>query len=156
LAIIILLLSVVSVDGKTYKVFLVRGNVSVVKNRNLTPVKEGMVIDESTFVKMDKHSTLTLMDERKRRLPSVNGVREGKLIKILKSDNIKILYYLKDMWDFITGKSASDFGVSIDKDKNVNINGVFSRGEGSVELVDDNAIQVLMLKQIIEEAIRDE
>lgn len=156
LTIIILLLSAVSVDGKTYTVFLVRGDVSVVKNHTLTPVKEGMVIDDNSFVKMDKHSTLTLMDERMRRLPSVNGVRKGKLKKMLKSDRTKILYFLEDMWDFITGKSASDFGVSVDKDKNVYINGGFSRGDGSDESADENAIQVIKLKQIIEEAIRDE
>lgn len=156
LAIIILLLSIVSVDGKTYMVFLVRGNVTVVKNHALTRVKEGMVIDENSFVNMDKHSTLTVMDEQMKRLPSVNGVRKGKLKKILKSDNIKILYFLEDMWDFITGKSASDLGVSVDNDKNVYINGGFSRGDSSDDSADDNAIQVIKLKQIIEEAIRDE
>lgn len=88
-------------------------------------------------------------------MPDLNGEKKGKLKILLKSNDVKFLVYLEEFWDYIRGRTASDFGVSIDEQKIVYMHGGSSRGDSDTAS-DEKLIHVQKLKELIEEAIKDE
>ncbi len=143
----------VSLKSKEYVVFMVRGDVSVVINGEIKPVNEKMLIKDSWEILVAKNSTLMLKDNKKRKMPNINGEKRGILKQIIKHKEAKFLNCIPDIWNYIMEKTVSDYGVTIDDNKKIYMRGSTPRGESDP---DSLSFHDTIIKDLIQQAIKDE
>ena len=150
---ILLSMSFLNAESKDYVVFMVRGDVKVKIDGVAKPVTEKMIIKDTWEIQMDKNSTLTLKDEKKRRVPNLNGVKKGVLKNLIKSKDVTFIECVSDVWNYIQGMTVSDYGIEVDSEKTVYMQGSTSRGENAP---DSLSFHNKIIKKIVEEAIKAE
>lgn len=150
---ILFLFSAMNIESKEYIVFLVHGNVTVNVNGVVKPVTEKMIIKDTWEICVSDKSTLMLKDEKKRRIPNLNGYKCGTLKKLIKTKDVSFIKCISDIWTFIIGRTASDYGISIDGNKKVYMRGSTPRGDNAP---DSLAFHDKMIKDLIEKAIEKE
>lgn len=151
--VVLLLMSSMAMSSKDYVVFMVRGNVTITINGVEECVTEKMFIKDTWNVHVDNNSTLILKDEKKKRLPNINGDKKGVLKKLIKNNEVSFLDALSDVWEYIKGRTASDFGITVDDNKKIYFRGSTSRGDADS---DSLSFQDKIIKDIIEQAIQNE
>lgn len=109
--------------AQSYTVFAIKGKAYVDYNDQRNELSLGDVISRESYIFVPEGSKVLLMDKKKKKkMPVINGPVNGTIIEtIKKKERIDYIKCAKEVFNYIVGRNANDFG-SVDEDGNFVVN----------------------------------